>query len=71
MVYEGRVVAEEDGSQQLDQRAAVFRTVASFWQVGEHEWQSNAVTSRATYEEEWQEPQWQGSGWMVRTQHET
>ena len=69
VAYEGRVVNGE-----LEQRAAVFRTAAPFWEVGDHVWETNALTSRSSYEEEWQEPQWQApqwqaSGWTVRTQH--
>ena len=64
VAYEGRVVNGE-----LEQRAAVFRTAAPFWEVGDHVWETNALTSRSSYEEEWQEPQWQASGWTVCTQH--
>ena len=64
VAYEGRGVNGE-----LEQRAAVFRTAAPFWEVGDHVWETNALTSRSSYEEEWQEPQWQASGWTVRTQH--
>ena len=53
VAYEGRVVNGE-----LEQRAAVFRTAAPFWEVGDHVWETNALTSRSSYEEEWQEPQW-------------
>ena len=42
---------------------------SEFWEVGDHVWETNALTSRSSYEEEWQEPQWQASGWTVRTQH--
>ena len=45
--------------QELEKRAAVFRTSASFWEDGVHEWETNDVRSRATYTEEWKEPQWQ------------
>ena len=64
VVYEGRVVNGE-----LEQRAAVFRTEAAFWEVGDHIWETNGLTSRASYEDPWQEPQWVASGWSVRTQH--
>ena len=47
----------EEGEQELEQRAPVFRTLASFWEVGVHEWQTNAVPSRASYTEEVQEAQ--------------
>ena len=30
----------------------------------------NAVPSRSTYTEEWQEAQWQASGFVVDTPHE-
>ena len=59
-----------EGIQELEQRAAVFRTLASFWDVGVHEWQTNSVRSRATYAEEVQEAQWQEAGFMVCTRHE-
>ena len=64
VAYEGRVVNGE-----LEQRAAVFRTAAAFWEVGDHVWETNRLRSRASYEEAWQEPQWEASGWTVRTQH--
>ena len=67
---EGRAVPNEEGQQELEQRAPVFRTLASFWGVGVPEWQTNAVPSRATYTEESQEPQWQGSDFMVCARHE-
>ena len=51
VAYEGRVVNED-----LEQRAAVLRTAARFWEAGEHEWQTNAFASRASYEAEWAEP---------------
>ena len=70
VAYEGRAIANEEGEQELEKRAPVFRTLASFWEVGVHEWQTNAVPSRATYTEERQEPQWQGSDFMVDTRHE-
>ena len=37
VAYEGRVVNAE-----LEQRAAVFRTSASFWEVGDHVWETNS-----------------------------
>ena len=64
VAYEGRAVNGE-----LEQRAAVFRTEATFWEVGDHVWETNALTSRASYEDPWQEPQWVVSGWTVCTQH--
>ena len=70
VVYEGRAVPNEEGEQELEQRAPVFRTLASFWEVGVHEWQTNAVPSRASYTEEVQEAQWQASDFMVCTRHE-
>ena len=66
VVYEGRAVPNEEG----EQRAPVFRTLASFWEVGVHEWQTNAVPIRASYTEEVQEAQWQASDFMVCTRHE-
>lgn len=39
VAYEGRVVNGE-----LEQRAAVFRTAAPFWEVGDHVWETNALT---------------------------
>ena len=35
VVYEGRAVPNEEGEQELEQRAPVFRTLA-FWEVGVH-----------------------------------
>ena len=67
VAYEGRPVPNE---QELERRAAVFRTSASFWENGVHEWETNDVRSRATYTEEVKEPQWQASGFMVCTRHE-
>ena len=64
VAYEGRVIENE-----LEQRAAVFRTSASVWEEGDHVWETNSLTSRSSYEDEWQEPQWEASGWTVRTQH--
>ncbi len=64
VAYEGRVVNDE-----LEQRAAVFRTAARFWKVGDHEWQINGLTSHASYEADWEDPQWKSSRWMVRTWH--
>lgn len=64
VAYEGRVVNDE-----LEPRAAVFRTSARFWEVGDHERETGDVPSRASYEDEWVEPQWQASGWGVRAQH--
>ena len=46
VAYEGRVVNGE-----LEQRAAVFRTEAAFWEVGDHVWETNRLASRASYEE--------------------
>ena len=70
VVYERRAVRNEEGRQELEQRAAVFRTVASFWDVGVHEWQINVVLSRASYTEEVPEAQWQTSDFMLCTRHE-
>eukprot|EP00438_Fugacium_kawagutii_P007269 Skav211174 [mRNA] locus=scaffold1363:257676:258071:- [translate_table: standard] len=64
VAYEGRDV---DGV--LEARAAVFRTEAVFWEVGEHVWETNALTSRVSYDDLWQHPQWEASGLRVRTQH--
>ena len=58
VVYAGRAVPNEEGRQ-------VFRTLASFWDVGVHEWQTNAVPSRASYTEEVQEAQWQASDFRL------
>ena len=70
VAYEGRPVPNAEGEQELEKRAAVFRTSASFWEDGVHEWKTNDVRSRATYTEEVKEPQWQASGFMVCTRHE-
>ena len=56
--------------QELEKRAAVFRTSASFWEIGVHEWETDDVPSRATYTEKVKEPQWQASDFMVCTRHE-
>ena len=70
VAYEGRPVPNAEGEQELEKRAAVFRTSASFWEDGVHKWETNDVRSRATYTEEVKEPQWQASGFMVCTRHE-
>ena len=70
VAHEGRPVPNAVGEQGLEKRAAVFRTSASFWENGVHEWETNDVRSRATYTEEVKEPQWQASGFMVCTRHE-
>ena len=70
VAYEGRPVPNAEGEQELEQRAAVFRTSASFWENGVHEWETNDVRSRNTYTEAVKEPQWQASGFMVCTRHE-
>ena len=70
VAYEGRPVPNAEGEQELEKRAAVFRTSASFWENGVHEWETNDVRSRATYTEAVKEPQWQASGFMVCTRHE-
>ena len=70
VAYEGRPVLNAEGEQELEKRAAVFRTSAQFWENGVHEWETNDVRSRATYTEEVKEPQWQASGFMVCTRHE-
>ena len=67
VAYEGRPVPNAEGEQELEKRAAVFRTSASFWENGVHEWETNDVRSRATYTEEVKEPQRQASGFMVCT----
>ena len=51
VAYEGRPVSNAEGEQELEKRAAVFRTSASFWEDGVHEWETNDVRSRATYTE--------------------
>ena len=70
VAYEGRAVPNAEGEHELEKRAAVFRTSASFWEIGVHEWETNDVPSRATYTDEVKEPQWQASGFMVDTRHE-
>ena len=70
VAYEGRPVPNAEGEQELEKRAAVFRTSASFWEIGVHEWETNDVPSRATYTEKVKEPQWQASDFMVCTRHE-
>ena len=61
VAYEGRPVPNAEGEQELEKRAAVFRTSASFWEDGVHEWETNNVRSRATYAEPAQAPQWRAS----------
>ena len=70
VAYEGRLVPNAEGEQELEKRAAVFRTSASFWEDGVHEWETNNVRSRATYAEPAQAPQWRASDFMVCTRHE-
>ena len=70
VAYEGRAVPNAEGEHELEKRAAVFRTSASFWEIGVHEWETNNVPSRATYTDEVKEPQWQASGFKVDTRHE-
>ena len=70
VAYEGRPVPNAEGEQELEKRAAVFRTSASFWEDGVHEWETNNVRSRATYAEPAQAPQWRASDFMVCTRHE-
>ena len=70
VAYEGRPVSNAEGEQELEKRAAIFRTSASFWEDGVHEWEINDVRSRATYTEVVEEPQWQASGFMVCICHE-
>ena len=70
VAYEGRPVPNAEGEQELEKRAAVFRTSASFWEDGVHEWETNNVRSRATYSEPAEEPQWRASDFMVCTRHE-
>ena len=49
VAIEGRPVPNAEGEQELEKRAAVFRTSASFWEDGVHEWETNNVRRRATY----------------------
>ena len=70
VAYEGRSVPNAEGEQELEKRAAVFRTSASFWEDGVHEWETNNVRSRATYAEPAQAPQWRASDFMVCARHE-
>ena len=70
VAYEGRPVPNAEGEQELEKRAAVFRTSASFWEDGVHEWETSNVRSRATYAEPAQAPQWRASDFMVCTRHE-
>ena len=70
VAYEGRPVPNAEGEQELEKRAAVFRTSASFWEDGVHEWETNNVRSRATCAEPAQAPQWRASDFMVCTRHE-
>ena len=70
VAYEGRPVPNAEGEQELEKRAAVFPTSASFWEDGVHEWETNNVRSRATYAEPAEEPQWRASDFMVCTRHE-
>ena len=51
VAFEGRV------NDKWEQRAAVFRTAARFWEVGDNEWQINAFISRASHEADWEDPQ--------------
>ena len=70
VAYEGRPVSQSGGEQVLEKRAAVFRTSASFWEDGVHEWETNNVRSRATYADPAEELQWRASDFMVCTRHE-
>ena len=70
VAYEGRPVPNAEGEQELEKRAAVFRTSASFWEDGVHEWERNEVRSPGTYAEPAQAPQWRASDFMVCTRHE-
>ena len=47
VAYEGRPVPNAEGEQELEKCAAVFRTLASFWEGGVREWETNNVRSRA------------------------
>ena len=47
VAYKGRPVPNAEGEQELEKRAAVFRTSASFWEDGVHEWETNNVRRRA------------------------
>ena len=62
VAYKERVVPNKEGRQELEQCAPIFRTLASFRDIGVHEWQPNIVPSRAIYSK--------GSGFMVCTRHE-
>ena len=70
VAYEGRPVPNAEGEQELEKRAAVFRTSAWFWEDGVHEWETNNVRSRATYADPAEEPQWRASDFMVCARHE-
>ena len=70
VAYEGRPVPNAEGEQELEKRAAVFRTSASFWEDGVHEWETINVRSRATNAEPAQAPQWRAFDFMVCTRHE-
>jgi len=40
VAYEGRSVANAEGEQELEKCVAVFRTSASFWEIGLYEWET-------------------------------
>ena len=69
VAYEGRPVPNAEGEQELEKRAAVFRTSALFWEDGVHEWETNNVRSRATYAEGGRTAA-EASDFMVCTRHE-
>ena len=50
--YEGR-----RSRRHLEQRQAVFRNHHNFWEVGDHEWETNEAEMRKSYDAEWVEPQ--------------
>ena len=53
----------------LEEWQPVFRTRANFWEVGEHEWETNAAQMRSGYDSAWVQPEWRNSGWFVCTRH--
>ena len=64
VVYEGR-----RSRRHLEQRQAVFRSRDNFWEVGDHEWETNEAETRKSDDAEWVEPLWQASGWTFCTRH--
>ena len=65
VAYEGKVVNTPD-SQALVQRGAATE---AFWEAGDHRWEINSIPTRASYDAPWENPNWESSGWKVRTQH--